>query len=259
MTDRMPRVDIPPAAALAPGRDQATGRAEVAAARSSVSPADGGRFRAVLAERPGPGKRAPAAGTDPARWTPGRPSGAQRSAEAAGGAGEPAAGGKSGRGRWRGISPGEEGGIQAAERTLALLAPWQIQEGPPRAPPPRPLGVALPPAAVERLLVGAGPRGVEARLRLGHGPLAGTEIHLRHLPGGVEAVVLTRVESSRQTLAVAMEEVARRLQRKGYAFRVTVGMGADEGSGVADEGLGRETGAGSDLGGGGAGCARGDR
>jgi hypothetical protein len=71
----------------------------------------------------------------------------------------------------------------------------------------------------ERLLLGSGPQGAEIRLRVGHGPLAGAEIHLRSLAGGVEAVVLTRVESSRQTLAVAMEEVARRLQRKGYAFR----------------------------------------
>jgi hypothetical protein len=173
---------------------------------------------------------------------------------------------------------------------LALLAPWQIQEGPPRALPPRPLGAALPAAALERLLVGVGPRGAEARLRIGHGPLAGAEIHLRHLPGGIEAVVLTRVECSRQTLAVAMEEVARRLQRKGYAFRVTAsrsgghgdgpepplargagGPSVDDGSGGgglavegcdglragAAEGLGLEAGEGADRRGGGAGSARG--
>src|SRR2546423_1716887 len=74
----------------------------------------------------------------------------------------------------------------------------------------------VPAGAVERLLLGQGPQGAEVRLRIGQGPLAGTEIHLRQLPGGIEAVVLTRVECSRQTLAVAMAEVARRLQRKGY-------------------------------------------
>jgi hypothetical protein len=99
-----------------------------------------------------------------------------------------------------------------------MLPAWQILEGPPRAPPPP--RCPAPTSAVERLLVGSGPQGAEVRLRIGHGPLAGAEIHLRNLPGGVEAVVLTRVESSRQTLAVAMEEVARRLQRKGYALRV---------------------------------------
>jgi hypothetical protein len=120
------------------------------------------------------------------------------------------------------VSPAaEEVAACAADRAVSTLAPWQIHEGPPRAPPRiRPL--VFPPAvtpAVERLLLGSGPQGAEIRLRIGHGPLAGAEIHLRQLPGGVEAMVLTRVESSRQTLAVAMEEVARRLQLKGYRFR----------------------------------------
>jgi hypothetical protein len=108
---------------------------------------------------------------------------------------------------------------------ISPLAAWQIQEGRPRAPPRVGPLVCSPPAApvVERLLLGFGPQGAEVRLRIGHGPLAGAEIHLRQLPGGVEAMVLTRVESSRQTLAVAMEEVARRLQRKGYAFRAERG------------------------------------
>jgi hypothetical protein len=115
-------------------------------------------------------------------------------------------------------APGEE--AAAADRAVSTLAAWQMQEGPLRAPP-RVRPPAFPPTitAVERLLLGSGPQGAEIRLRIGHGPLAGAEIHLRQLPGGVEAVVLTRVESSRQTLAVAMEEVARRLHRKGYAFR----------------------------------------
>jgi hypothetical protein len=95
------------------------------------------------------------------------------------------------------------------------LAPWQRCEG-----PPRPRAMARPPpvaATGDRLLVSAG--GVEARLRIGSGPLAGAEIHLRQGAGGIDAIVLTRIESSRQTLSVAMEEVARRLQRKGHVLR----------------------------------------
>jgi hypothetical protein len=219
MTDRMPRVDIP--LAIAPGAAaRAPARAGAASGRPPpAGPGDGGGFRAVLtAARAGPPRRA-----------------------AASASGQQTAGTSAGRGksaRARGISPADEGPAddRAAERGVALLAPWQINEGPPRAPPPRPLAAGLPPAAIERLLLGSGARGAEARLRIGHGPLAGTEIHLRHLPGGVEAVVLTRVESSRQTLAVAMEEVARRLQRKGYAFRLTSspdgGRGDDPGPGA---------------------------
>jgi hypothetical protein len=112
-----------------------------------------------------------------------------------------------------------DGDDGVAERP-GLVAPWQIREGPPRAAPRERAGPALPAAlGTERVRLGIGPRGAEARLRIEHGPLAGAEIHLRHLPGGIEAVVLTGVESSRQTLAVVMEEVARRLQRRGYAFR----------------------------------------
>jgi hypothetical protein len=114
-------------------------------------------------------------------------------------------------------TPAEES--QATIERADALAPWQVREGPPR-PPPAGRPAAVPPAAAaERLLVGVGPRGAEVRLRIGHGPLAGTEIHLRQLPGGIDALVLTRAESSRQTVAVAMEEVARRLGRKGYVFR----------------------------------------
>jgi hypothetical protein len=115
----------------------------------------------------------------------------------------------------------EEAAASAADRAVATLAAWQIQEGPPRAPP-RLRSLAFSPAvtpAVERVLLGCGAQGAEIRLCIGRGPLAGAQIHLRQLPGGVEALILTGVEYSRQTLAVAMEEVARRLQRKGYSFR----------------------------------------
>jgi hypothetical protein len=71
----------------------------------------------------------------------------------------------------------------------------------------------------DRLLMGFGPDGAQVRLQIGGGALAGSEIHLRQGPGGIDALVLTRVESSRQTLALAMDEVARRLHRKGHVLR----------------------------------------
>jgi hypothetical protein len=103
---------------------------------------------------------------------------------------------------------------------LAGLPAWQRHEGPARAPPRAPI---TPVGSQDRLLIGFGAGGAEARLRIGGGPLAGAEIHLRQGPGGqlaIEATVLTRLESSRQTLSLAMEEVARRLARRGYTLRI---------------------------------------
>lgn len=69
------------------------------------------------------------------------------------------------------------------------------------------------------MLVGTETATAEARLRLG----GGVEIHLQCRGGEVTALVLTPAESSRKTLALAMEEVARRLARRGVAFRVRKG------------------------------------
>lgn len=78
-------------------------------------------------------------------------------------------------------------------------------------------------AAAIRLLVSVGPTPPsEVRLLVQDGPLAGSEIHLRLAPPGIDATVLTRLESSRQTLSVAMQEVARRLQQRGLVVRTTV-------------------------------------
>ena len=48
------------------------------------------------------------------------------------------------------------------------------------------------------------------------------EIRVVAGPAGVEALLLTPDESSRQTLTTAMDEVAARLKVKGIAFRGTV-------------------------------------
>jgi hypothetical protein len=120
--------------------------------------------------------------------------------------------------------PRARGDPTAPADDISLPPPWQRREGPSRAPPPA--ARASPPgpapalgAAADRLLVGLGASGAEARLRIGGGPMAGAEIQLRLAGGGIDAIVVARVESSRQTLARAMEEVARRLARKGYTLR----------------------------------------
>src|SRR5512138_2431176 len=63
--------------------------------------------------------------------------------------------------------------------SAAAMAGWFRPE-PGTAPPPRPAGIAGASAArpVERVLIGAGPGGAEARIRIGAGALAGAEIQL---------------------------------------------------------------------------------
>jgi hypothetical protein len=81
-----------------------------------------------------------------------------------------------------------------------------------------------PPAAaaaalVERILIGSGPSGAEARLTISSGPLAGGEILLRERQGCIDAVVLTALGGTRQTLSSMMSEVALRLEARGYRLR----------------------------------------
>ena len=182
----------------------------------------------------------PRIGSDPS--FPGVPGGKRASSRQADDGGQAGAGGPASAARFRALlekpprrprepatRPDEDGGGAAA--TTALLAPpppWARLEGPPRLPPPTRLSggacAALSAAGpADRLLVGTGPAGAEARLQIGHGPLAGSEIHLRHGPAGLEALVLTTVESSRKTLSMAMDEVARRLERRGHMLRPSQG------------------------------------
>jgi hypothetical protein len=76
--------------------------------------------------------------------------------------------------------------------------------------------------AVDRVLIGAGPQGAEARIRIGAGALAGTEIQLSGGAGGqvVEARLLTHAASSRQTLSVVMDEIRSRLRDRGIVLAV---------------------------------------
>jgi hypothetical protein len=74
--------------------------------------------------------------------------------------------------------------------------------------------------AVDRILIGTGAGGAEARIRIACGPLAGSEIRLVAASGraGVEAELLTSAAGSRETLGAAMDEIRRRLRGKGIAL-----------------------------------------
>jgi hypothetical protein len=125
-----------------------------------------------------------------------------------------------------GKSPGEEAGGDGSFGAQLLGAgpagTWGRPEGPSRVES----ATRLLPTELEgmekmhRLLIGQGPAGAEARLSITDGPLAGSEIHLRTGPGGVQAAVSTSTSSARQTLASAMEEVATRLRDKGHRLNV---------------------------------------
>ena len=89
------------------------------------------------------------------------------------------------------------------------------------ASPSRTLG-AVPPRTVDRVLIGGAGDSAEARIHIGTDALARTEIRLQAAPGGgvIEAQLLTRVDGSRQTLSVVMDEIAARLRGKGIALQV---------------------------------------
>jgi hypothetical protein len=77
--------------------------------------------------------------------------------------------------------------------------------------------------AVDRILVGSGPDGAEARIRIGTGALTGTEIQLSSGAAGhiVEARLLTHAATSRQTLSLVMDEIRLRLRDRGIVLSTT--------------------------------------
>jgi hypothetical protein len=116
-------------------------------------------------------------------------------------------------------------GPEAQAPTGAMLAGWFRAEVASSGAAPK-LPAVSSPRPVERLLIGACGDAAEARIHIGAGALAGTEIRLHVAPGGsaVEAQLLTRVDGSRQTLAVVMDEIVVRLRGKGVALRVKPGQ-----------------------------------
>lgn len=106
--------------------------------------------------------------------------------------------------------------------SAAALSGWFRSETMTRAgpavPPTKAAGVAGA-GAVDRILLGSGPDGAQARIRIGAGALAGTEIQLSGTAGRtVEAQVLTHVATSRQTLSVVLDEIRSRLRDRGIVL-----------------------------------------
>ena len=80
--------------------------------------------------------------------------------------------------------------------------------------------VSSAPRAVDRILIGADREGAQARIRIGAGALAGTEIQLSSGAAGhiVEACLLTHAATSRQTLSLVMDEIRLRLRERGIVL-----------------------------------------
>jgi hypothetical protein len=150
-----------------------------------------------------------------------------------GDAAETAARGRSGR-RFRSAlerkrDEAETGAPDAA--SAAAMAGWFRAESA-AAPAGKAMAVSGPSGAVaaravDRILVGSGPEGAQARIRIGSGALAGTEIQLSSGATGhvVEARLLTHTATSRQTLSLVMDEIRLRLRDRGIVLS-TIAPGA---------------------------------
>jgi hypothetical protein len=133
----------------------------------------------------------------------------------------------------KGRHPSGRGGQEAA--AAAAMAGWFRSEAPIATGRPAGAPAVAPPRAVDRVLVGAGPEGAQARIRIGAGALAGTEIQLSSAASGraVEARLLTHTASSRQTLSVVMDEIRARLRDRGIVLS-TSGAGPRRSARAAD-------------------------
>src|SRR5262245_35161404 len=99
----------------------------------------------------------------------------------------------------RGSIAGDEASEAAA--SAAAMAGWFRPEAPSAAagaPATARTTAVAGSRAVDRVLIGSGPDGAQARIRIGGGALAGTEIQLSSAAGGhaVEARLLTHAASS---------------------------------------------------------------
>jgi hypothetical protein len=162
-----------------------------------------------------PGATPPAAGKDEVRPI--------------GDASETAAHGRSGR-RFRSALERKRDDVETGAHdaaSAAAMAGWFRSESA-AAPAGKTAAVSGPSAAsaaraVDRILVGSGPDGAQARIRIGSGALAGTEIQLSSGAAGhvVEARLLTHAATSRQTLSLVMDEIRLRLRDRGIVLSTT--------------------------------------
>jgi hypothetical protein len=93
------------------------------------------------------------------------------------------------------------------------------------------LALASASRIVDRILIGTSPAGAEARIRISSGLFAGAEIRVSAVAGDitVQAQLLTVSAASRQTLAVAIDRISRRLQARKLGERNPAGMNAASG------------------------------
>ena len=161
---------------------------------------------------------------------------------------------RSGRGfrgtleRRRGDATGGAPDVASAAAMAGWFRPESMPGGPPAAAPGRAAGVGAVRAA-DRILIGSGPDGAQARIRIGAGALAGTEIQLSSTAAGrtVEAQLLTHAASSRQTLSVVLDEIRSRLRDRCIVLSATAPPARSTGqtfapAGVADGGARRRAG-----------------
>ena len=110
--------------------------------------------------------------------------------------------------------------------SMALQQSWHRPEGHTVAPPeaPKPASLAMPEAArragCDRILVGPSEAGTIARLQIGSGAMAGTEIQLRASEKGLEASVLQASEVARSSVSGAIMEMAARMRRRGHTVHL---------------------------------------
>jgi hypothetical protein len=131
-------------------------------------------------------------------------------------------------GSFRGALDGRRAAAAGGDvASAAALAAWFRPESMAAsygAPPPRPAAAVAAAGAIDRILIGAGPDGAQARIRIASGALAGTELQLFSGAAGhtVEARLLTHAASSRETLSVVMDEIRARLRDKGIVLSATL-------------------------------------
>jgi hypothetical protein len=81
--------------------------------------------------------------------------------------------------------------------------------------------VAPPRPQIDRILIGQVEASTEARIRIGEGMLAGTELRLEvGSTGAITAELLTASDGSREMLSLVMDELRVRLRGRGIALTV---------------------------------------
>jgi len=125
--------------------------------------------------------------------------------------------------------------------SASALGSWLVEPSRPATPPcagAAGAGTNVP-RAVDRILIGGGGEGAEARIRIASGALAGSEIRLLAAAGrgSIDVELLTSAAGSRQTLVAAMDEIRRRLRGKGITLSAAGARQVPGGAGGGRRGM----------------------